>query len=122
MKKLIAGIILAVPIVSAIAGTATLAWDAGPPNTGDDFPVAGYRVYYGIASGVYTNSVDVGNTTQAFVIHLVNGVTYFFAVTAYDTAGFESDFSYEVATTIPALPAPTMVQVATAQNRLSWVY
>ena len=41
------------------AGSVTLAWDASP-----DASATGYRVYYGGASGVYTNSATVGNVTK----------------------------------------------------------
>ena len=36
--------------------------------------------------------------------NLLNGTTYFFAVTAYDTNGLESDFSTEISYTIPEPP------------------
>ena len=68
----------------------TLGWDANSGN------VAGYRLYYGPTSRIYTNSIDVGNTTSNKVSGLVNGSTYFFAVTAYTTAGVESAYSNEI--------------------------
>jgi hypothetical protein len=68
----------------------TLGWDASSGN------VAGYRLYYGPTSGVYTNSIDVGNTTSNKVSGLANGSTYFFAVTAYTIAGVESPYSNEI--------------------------
>ena len=48
-----------------------LAWDAGP-----DSAVTGYRLYDGVASGTYTNVIDVGNETNVTVSSLVYGVTY----------------------------------------------
>lgn len=69
----------------------TLAWDPNPESD-----LAGYIVYYGSASRNYTNAVNVGNITTNTVSGLVNGATYFFAVTAYNTNGLESDFSAEV--------------------------
>ena len=74
----------------------TLAWDA---NTEPD--LAGYIVHYGAASGSYTNAVDVGNTTTATVSNLVESCTYYFAVTAYNTSGLESDPSNEVSYSVP---------------------
>jgi hypothetical protein len=69
----------------------TLAWNPSPdPN------IAGYCVYYGSASGNYTNSVMVGNVTTNTVSGLASGVTYYFAVTAYDTNGEQSAFSSEI--------------------------
>lgn len=68
-----------------------LAWDA---NQEPD--LAGYRVYYGTSPRDYINFVDVGNVTLYRLDNLMEGVAYFIAVTAYDTAGNESDFSEEV--------------------------
>src|SRR4051812_16593763 len=64
----------------------TLAWD---PNPEPD--IAGYILYYGVASGIYTNSINVGHVTTNTISGLVEATTYFFVVTAYDTAGLESD-------------------------------
>jgi fibronectin type 3 domain-containing protein len=69
----------------------TLAWD---PNTEPD--IAGYRIYYGLASDQYGNQIDVGNQTRYTVASLEGGKTYYFAATAYDRYGDESDFSDEV--------------------------
>ncbi len=79
------------------------------PNT--DPSVAGYNVYYGIASRSYTSIVDVGNSSNAVIGGLVEGQTYYFAVTAYTYDGFESDFSDEIVYLVPGLltitPGPT---------------
>ena len=77
--------------VNSLASYLTLAWD---PNTEPD--LSGYQVYYGTASGEYVDSIDVGNITTYRLDDLLDGVTYFIAVTAYDTSGNESDFSNEV--------------------------
>lgn len=69
----------------------TLAWD---PNAEPD--LGGYIIYYGPASRVYTNAVNVGNVTNYTVRGLVTNAFYFFAATAYSTNGLESDFSDEV--------------------------
>jgi hypothetical protein len=81
-----------------------LAW-----NPSADASVAGYKIYYGSVSGNYTNSVDVGNVTNAVIGGLVAGTTYFFAATSYNTNGVESGFSAEAvyATTNPVVvPTP----------------
>ena len=54
-------------------------WDA---NT--DAYTAGYRIYYGTASGTYQWSVDVGNQTSA-PLNLSPG-NFFFAVRAYNAS------------------------------------
>ena len=72
--------------------------------------VAGYRVYYGKTSGIYSNSVVLGNVTTNTFSGLAGGVTYYFAVTAYDTNGLESSFSNE-SSFVPGIPT---VQIRTA--------
>jgi len=74
-----------------------LAWN---PNTESD--LAGYRVYYGTASRTYGTPVNVGNVTSCPLTGLSPGVTYYLAVTAYDTQNNESGFSNEVSYTPPA--------------------
>jgi hypothetical protein len=69
----------------------TLAWDA---NTEPD--LAGYKIYWGTASGSYDNSVDVGNVTQYELKGLADKTLFYFAATAYDTDGNESDYSREI--------------------------
>jgi hypothetical protein len=83
--------ILLVSFPSDSAVQIKLAWD--PSITPD---VAGYRVYYGIASGAYGTPIDVGNVTTCTLDGLTQGVTYYMAVTAYDTTHYESDYSNEV--------------------------
>lgn len=69
-------------------------WDASITPT-----VVGYKVYVGNASRVYNTPIVIGNITSFVVSNLVAG-TYFFAVTAFDASGNESDYSNEVSTTI----------------------
>jgi fibronectin type 3 domain-containing protein len=73
----------------------TLAWDA---NT--EANLAGYKVYVGDSSGVYSTSFDVGDVTTFTVTDLQPARLYYFAVTAYDQNASESSFSYEVSTTL----------------------
>ena len=68
--------------------------------------VGGYKVYYGQNSGIYTASVDVGNTTRYSMAGLQKGATYYFAVSAYDsTRTSESRYSKEVTAQVPVSPA-----------------
>ncbi len=80
----------------AAAGQATLAWT---PNTESD--LAGYNVYYAVSGASYDQFVDAKTQTSATISGLAEGVTYQFAVTAYNTAGVESDFSTAVSYTVP---------------------
>jgi|SRR6185312_6138188 len=69
----------------------TLAWDA------ESVPVAGYRLHWGLGSDDFTDNLEVdGNTTTATVSGLAPNTQYEFAVTAFDAAGNESDFSNRV--------------------------
>ena len=81
-----------------------LAWD--PPTSPD---VDGYRVYYGIASRTYGAPINVGNVTTYTLNGLSSGVIYYIAVTAYDTANNESDYSNEVSGQITETVSPPTV-------------
>jgi hypothetical protein len=81
----------------AQASTVTLEWEPSP-----DPDVVGYRLYYGTASGNLSNLIDTGSFTRGTVSNLMAGVTYYFAVTAYDAAGLESLPSDEISYTVPA--------------------
>jgi hypothetical protein len=70
--------------------SATLAWN---PSAGTN--VAGYFLYYGGATGSYTNRFDAGLATNGVVSNLVAGTTYYFAATAYTSSGLQSDYSNE---------------------------
>ena len=87
-----------------------LAWN---PNTESD--LAGYKVYYGTASRTYGSCIDVGNVNISTVPGLTQGVTYYFAVTAYDSYGNESGYSNEVYATL----APTDPEAVSVPNVLS---
>lgn len=85
----------------AVSGAdfATLSWN---PNAESD--VAGYRIYYGTAPGTYEQSKGQGvpaSEPSYTVTGLVSGARYYFAVTAFDSAGNESDYSPEVYKDIP---------------------
>lgn len=79
-----------------------LAWDVSTDPT-----VTGYNIYYGVRSRGYTNIVNAGSATTCTVSNLVASTIYYFAATAYNAAGLESDFSAEVPYRIPDQPRPT---------------
>lgn len=78
----------------------TLSWET-PTKNADGTPLTdlqGFRVYYGASSHNYSHNIDVGNVTSYTANSLVSGVTYYFAVTAYDSSGNQSNYSNEVST------------------------
>ena len=77
---------------TAHAVTVTLAWDPNAPNEN----VTGYKLYIGTESKLYTTVIDVSDKTLKSVTKLKKGHIYFFAATAYDNQGEESDFSEEL--------------------------
>jgi len=71
----------------------TLKWDASSN-------AFGYQIYIGIISQQYHQVADVGLMTEAAVNNLAGDMTYYFVVTAYNSAG-ESCPSNEVSARIP---------------------
>jgi hypothetical protein len=78
-------------IQNAHSDQVALTW---APNPEPD--LVGYRIYYGTSTRNYSFFIDVGNTTSYIAQGLEEGRPYYFAATAYDMAGNESDFSNEV--------------------------
>ena len=99
-------------VTAAYAGQVTLGWE---PNTEPD--LAGYKIYYGNYSRNYTRITDVKNKTATsyIITGLIEGQTYYFAATAYNTSGSESNYSAEVI--YPTNPETT--SVPTPKNPLA---
>ncbi len=95
---LTAALLLAMILASfgaAYSADVILAWN---PNTEPE--LAGYKLYYGNATRAYSSGVnadiaDLNNPSTTFS-GIEEGKTYYFAVTAYDSYGNESDYSNEV--------------------------
>jgi hypothetical protein len=72
----------------------TLSWS--PPTINSDGTIvtdlAGYIIYYWREYDDYAQGFDIGNVTT-YQLEVVNERTYYFAVTAYDTSGNESEYS-----------------------------
>lgn len=82
---------------SAAAGNGKieLSWDENFDDT------TGYKIYYGTSRGVYGESETINKNNAAIISDLVNGVEYFFAISALDSYNNESGKSEEVS----AVPA-----------------
>lgn len=93
---LAAGLLLASAALAQVDDDAELTWLPPTQNT-DGSPLtnlAGYRIYWGMAPGVYPNARLIENpgATSAVVPNLAPGAWYF-AVSALNALGRESDFS-----------------------------
>ena len=76
----------------------TLTWSA---NVEPD--LAGYKIYIGTNSGTYSfpgSPFLAGKVTSYTIANLPKPQTYFFALSAYDSAGNESGLSAEVSKTL----------------------
>jgi hypothetical protein len=58
-----------------------------------------YKVYYGLHSASYLWSV-IASGTSCIISNLTVGTTYYFAVVAVDSLGYESDYSNELMYTV----------------------
>jgi hypothetical protein len=79
-------------------GVATLSWT--PPTTKQDGSaltnLAGYKLYYGTTPRSYSSTIVVANPgISTYVVENLLPATYYFVVTAFDSAGLESSFSNE---------------------------
>jgi hypothetical protein len=83
--------------LTSAANTATLTW-----NANSETDLAGYKVYAGTSSGAYATPIATlpKTTTSYTVTGLQTGTTYFFVITAYDTADHQSLHSNQVSKTI----------------------
>ena len=93
MRQTVIILIIMLWVTFAMAETTsvTLEWW---PNPEPD--IGGYQVYWGTQTRGYSEIVDVGNVTEYRVEGLEVDVKYYFAVTAYNTHGYHSDYSKEI--------------------------
>ena len=85
-------------IPNSFAAQVRIAWD---PNTESN--LAGYKIYYGLASRNYESCIDIGSppessasTLKYVLMDLESGKRYYIAVIAYDKKNNKSIFSNEV--------------------------
>ena len=94
---------------SSWAAQADFSWQPNDPSDG----TVGYMIHYGTSSRNYTESVDVGypvplnGRVYGCVYNLAPQQSYYFTITAYNSAGQESPYASEIAYTMPADAAGT---------------
>lgn len=87
----IAGWSLVTPLNAQTLEPIVLAWDPNPETN-----ISEYRLHIGRSPRTYDLTVPVGLVTTFTVADLAPGVTYYFALTAVNTDGLESEHSEEV--------------------------
>lgn len=75
-------------------------------NAGSEPDLAGYKLLWGTASTIYTDSITVGCTTAYRIEGLVPGTRYYATVVALDSAGHESGPAFEDSATPSLIPLP----------------
>ncbi|MDW7680311.1 MAG: Ig-like domain-containing protein, partial [bacterium] len=108
-------------VMQLYGGQVIVSWDQNQESD-----LNGYRLHYGNSSRQYQHQIDVGNVTSYTLTNLTGGRTYFFSVTAYNTAALESDYSEEVSLFIdpddvipPALVAIIVINDSTLMLQYS---
>lgn len=94
----------AIAVVQTTNGSVTLSWTAPTENEDGSLltDLAGFRIYYGIASGQYEQEMEIGSAgTLTAVIENLSPGTWYFAATAFTESGLESALSNEVQRSIP---------------------
>jgi hypothetical protein len=94
----------AITVAQSVNGTATVTWTAPTTNTDGSSitDLAGFRINYGTSAGALNQMVEIANPSVA--TYTVNGLssgTWYFAVSAYTSAGAESALSSVGSKTIP---------------------
>jgi hypothetical protein len=91
-------------VEQSATGTATISWSP-PTERTDGTPLtdlAGYRVHYGKSATDLSTVITVDNSgITSYVIEGLTPGTWYFATTAFDDQGMESDFSNVASKAIP---------------------
>jgi hypothetical protein len=110
------GVFLTPGVYGQTTTNVTLVWNASSCTN-----VAGYKLYYGVASQTYTSLVSVANVTNATVAGLVQGTTYYFAATTLDSQGIESLPSTEINYTVPTNSSSTVPTITNTPPAISGI-
>ena len=98
--------LLLITALAAHGAEATFSWTANTEPT-----LSGYNIHYGTSSRNYSSVIDAGlpEAVDGWIVHSVDGlqegITYYFAATAY-SATEVSDYSDEVVYTVPGAATP----------------
>ena len=90
------------PVFSSNSGI-TFSWVAPTENSNGSAltNLAGYKIHYGTISQDYTQVVALNNPSlNRYVLDSLPSGTYYFAITAYNSAGIESTLSGEISATL----------------------
>ena len=98
---LCSALMLFVQLPADASQSVTLTWN---PSIATN--VSGYKIYTGTASHNYSATNTTGLATNATISGLVEGQTYYFAASTYDSAGNQSTNSGEVSYVVPAVLPP----------------
>ena len=99
----------------SFAGSLALSWDPI-----QDTRLAGYKVKYGTTSGIYAQSVDVGNVTSYIVPNLTEGTKYYLVILGYDSNKVEGQPSPEVSGIVLASSAMTATSITANGAVITW--
>ena len=94
----------AITVTQASSGSATLSWTQAMQNTNGTAltDLAGYRIYYGTSAGNLNQVIQLpGTALTTYVLSSLSSATWYFGMTAYDSAGAESALSNLGSKTIP---------------------
>jgi Putative Ig domain len=86
----------AITVTQSSTGTATLSWTQTMQNTNGSTltNLAGYRIYYGTSPSNLSQVIQLtGTGLTTYVISNLSSATWYFGMTAYDSAGIESALS-----------------------------
>lgn len=89
----------AIEVVQSALGSVSLSWVAPTENEDGSFlqDLAGYIIYYGTQPGQYNRQLRITNPSlTTFVVGNLTPNSYYFAASAFNSAGLESATSGEV--------------------------
>jgi parallel beta-helix repeat protein len=102
------------------ASFVNLTWS--PPLTDGGFPITNYTIYRGEIPGIPTYIIEIGNLTNFNDTTAINGVTYYYNITAKNSIG-EGPKSLEISATpvsVPDAPFGLIAQEGNASVNITW--